>query len=62
MSASSGVAAALHVASLPDAASRGFIDDWLTKNILDVFPDLDVDSLRNLAAVLVVYYAKAVRV
>ena len=56
-----GVASAVHVGGLIHADKRGFNDDWKTRNILGVFPELDEDELRSLAATLVVYYEGAVK-
>jgi len=56
-----GVEAAKHVGGVARADEKGFNDDWKTRNLLDVFPDLDECYLRGLAAELVVFYASAVK-
>jgi len=56
-----GVEAAIHVGGLLNASEMGFNDEWHIRNILVVFPGLDVSELRSLAAALVVYYADAVK-
>jgi hypothetical protein len=56
-----GVAAAMYIGDVPNAAELGFNDDWQAGNILTVFPNLDVPDLRSLAAWLVVYYANAIK-
>ncbi len=56
-----GVEAAKHVGRLPHATGLGFQDEWQVRNIIDVFPGLEICDLRSLAATLVVYYADAVK-
>ena len=51
----------MHVGGLIHADKLGFNDDWKTRNILDVFPELDEHDLRSLAATLVVFYEGAVK-